>query len=85
MDWDRIERNWAHFIATARARWEKLTDDQLRAIAGRREELAGSIKEAYGITVEASRRQIDQWQSDQKLAQGDDEKGERMAGPKDGK
>jgi uncharacterized protein YjbJ (UPF0337 family) len=84
MNWDRIESNWAQFMVTARGRWEKLTDDQLRTIAGKREALAASIKEAYGVTIEAAQRQVDQWQGDQKLAQGDDEKGERMASPKDG-
>lgn len=83
MDWDRIERNWTQFTATAKSRWEKLTEDELRTIGGRREALAASIKDAYGVTVEAARRQIDQWQGDQKMAQGDDEKGERMAGPRD--
>lgn len=83
MNWDRIERNWTHFTETAKSKWEKLTDDELRTIAGRREALAASITEAYGVTLQAAQRQIDQWQGDQKLAQGDDEKGERMAGPKD--
>jgi uncharacterized protein YjbJ (UPF0337 family) len=85
MNWDRIEGNWTRFMATARSRWEKLSEDQLRSIAGRRDELAAGIKQAYGVTIEAAQRQIDQWQSDQKMAQGDDETGERMAGPKDGK
>jgi uncharacterized protein YjbJ (UPF0337 family) len=85
MNWDRIEGNWKHFVGAAKARWGKLTDDQLARIAGRRDQLAGIIQEAYGITREASQRQIDQWQSDQKgRPPGDDEKGERMAGPQDG-
>ena len=84
MNWDRIERGWAQFMGTAQNRWEKLSEEQLRTIAGSREALAASIKEAYGVTIEAAGRQIDQWQSDQRLAQGDDEKGERLAGPKDG-
>ena len=66
MNWNRIESNWKHFVVTAKAKWDKLTDDQLQRIAGRRDELAGSIQEAYGITREASQRQIDQWQSDRR-------------------
>lgn len=83
MNWHRIEGNWKHLVKAAKAKWEKLTLEQLEAIAGRRDQLAGSIQQAYGITWEASQRQIDQWQGDQKAAQGDDEKGERMAGPED--
>ena len=66
MNWDRIEGNWKQFKGTAKARWGKLTDDQLDVIAGKRDELAGRIQEAYGLTLEASKRQIDQWQSDQR-------------------
>jgi uncharacterized protein YjbJ (UPF0337 family) len=81
MDWNRIEGNWSQFMAAAKSRWEKLTEDQLLVVAGRREWLAGSIQETYGITREASHRQIDQWQADQKPpTQGADETGERLAG-----
>ena len=78
MNWDRIEGNWKRFTGTAKNKWGKLTDDQLTAIAGRRDQLAGRIQEAYGITKEASQRQIDQWLSDQKEQQSEDEKGEQV-------
>ena len=83
MNWYRIEGDWKHFVAAARAKWGKLSDEQLLAIAGRRDELAASIQDAYGISPEASQGQIDEWQHDQKSDQGDDEKGERVAGPLD--
>ena len=41
-------------------------------------QLAGRIQEAYGITKEASQRQIDQWLSDQKERQSEDEMGEQV-------
>jgi uncharacterized protein YjbJ (UPF0337 family) len=84
MNWDRIEGNWKQFKGTAKAKWGKLTDDQLDVIAGRRDQLAGWIQEAYGLTLEASQRQIDQWQSDQR--ESEEEKREReqaQAGLKD--
>ena len=83
MNWYRIEADWEHFLGAAKSRWNKLTHRELELTAGRRGELARSIQEAYGITREASQRQIDQWQSDQRAVQGEDEKGERMAGPQD--
>ena len=78
MNWDRIEGNWKQFTGTAKAKWGKLTHDQLDVIAGKRDQLAGRIQEAYGITREASQRQIDQWQSDQREQQTEDEKGEQV-------
>ena len=66
MNWDRIEGNWTRFKGSAKVQWGKLTDDRLQVIAGKREELAGSIQEAYGITAEETQAQIDLWQADQK-------------------
>ena len=63
MNWDRIEGNWMQFKGNVKQQWAKLTDDHLDAIAGRRDHLAGKIQEAYGITKEASEKQIDAWQS----------------------
>ena len=83
MNWDRIERNWKQFTGTAKHKWDKLTDDQLDGIAGRREQLAGHIQEAYGITKEASQRQIDQWLRDQRETRSEDEMGERVHNRKD--
>jgi uncharacterized protein YjbJ (UPF0337 family) len=85
MNWDRIEANWKQFLGTAKHKWDKLSEDQLQATAGRREQLARSIEQAYGITIEAAQRQIDQWLRDQKGTQGSDEAGERMAGVGDRK
>ena len=78
MNWDRIEGNWKQFTGTAKAKWGKLTDDQLSVVAGKRDQLVGRIQEAYGITKEAAQRQIDQWQSDQREEVSDDEKGEQV-------
>jgi uncharacterized protein YjbJ (UPF0337 family) len=74
MNWDRIEGNWKQFKGTAKAKWGKLTDDQLDVIAGKREHLAGKIQEAYGITMETTEDQIAQWQADQKEELKEDEK-----------
>ena len=41
---------------------------QLDVIAGKREHLSGKIQEAYGITKEASEKQISDWLGRQKEA-----------------
>jgi len=82
MYWDRIEGNWKQFKGTAKQKWGKITDDQLDVIAGKREHLAGKIQEAYGITLDASERQIDQWQADQKEELKEEEKAVEVAAEK---
>ena len=49
MDWARIQANWKHFKASARARWEMITLDELDMIGGRRELLTGHIEEVFGM------------------------------------
>lgn len=58
MNWDIVQGNWKQFNGKVKAKWGKLTDDQLDVIAGKRIELSGKIQEAYGITVEEAEKQI---------------------------
>ena len=39
----------------------KLTDDDLTAINGRREELEGKIQQRYGLAKDQARKEIDDW------------------------
>ena len=44
-----------------KAKWGKLTDDDLTAINGRREELEGKIQQRYGLAKDQARKEIDDW------------------------
>ena len=63
MNWDRIEGNWKQFKGNIKQQWGKLTDDQLNVIAGNRDQLVGKVQETYGITREATEKQLSAWQS----------------------
>ena len=45
--------------------WGKLTDDDLTAINGQRQQLEGRIQERYGIQKDEVKRQVDDWYSSQ--------------------
>lgn len=62
MNWDVIEGNWAQYKGQVKAQWGKLTHDQVEVIAGKREQLAGRIQEAYGIDQQEVERQISAFQ-----------------------
>lgn len=62
MNWDRIEGNWKQLKGSVKGKWGKLTDDQIDVIAGRRDQLAGRIQEAYGITRDEADRQLAAWE-----------------------
>jgi len=61
MNWDRIEGNWKQFKGKVREQWGELTNDDLDVAAGKREHLAGRIKERYGITKEEAEKKLDEW------------------------
>jgi uncharacterized protein YjbJ (UPF0337 family) len=58
MDWNIIEGNWKQFKGLVKEKWGRLTDDHLDMIAGKREQLAGSVQEAYGITKDQAEVQL---------------------------
>ena len=59
MNWDQVEGKWTQFKGTVREKWGKLTDDDFKAIDGKRERLLGKLQERYGIAQEEADKQID--------------------------
>ncbi|HWW04005.1 CsbD family protein [Collimonas sp.] len=58
MNWDTIQGNWKQFKGNVKVQWGKLTDDKLDQIAGKRDQLVGSIQEAYGVSKDDAEKQI---------------------------
>ena len=63
MDWDRVEGGWKQFTGKVKEKWGKLTDDDLTAINGRRDQLEGKIQERYGFAKDQVRKDVDDWLS----------------------
>jgi uncharacterized protein YjbJ (UPF0337 family) len=61
MNWEQVEGKWDQFKGSVKEKWGKLTDDDLTMIKGRRENLAGRLKERYGLENEAAEKEIDAW------------------------
>ena len=61
MDWNRVEGNWKQFSGNVKEKWGKLTDDDLTAINGRRDQLEGKIQERYGLAKDQVRSDVDTW------------------------
>jgi uncharacterized protein YjbJ (UPF0337 family) len=61
MNWDRIEGQWKQMKGKVRAKWGKLTDDDLDVIAGHKDQLIGRIQERYGIQKDEAERQVQEW------------------------
>ena len=70
MNCDRVEGNWKQIKGSVKEQWGKLTDDQLDVIAGKRDQLAGRIEEAYGISKDEVEKQLAAWQDKYKATFG---------------
>jgi uncharacterized protein YjbJ (UPF0337 family) len=61
MDWNRVEGNWKEARGKVKEKWGKLTDDDLTAINGQREQLEGRLQQRYGYAKDQSKKEVDAW------------------------
>jgi uncharacterized protein YjbJ (UPF0337 family) len=50
MKWDEIVGTWKQIKGKVKAKWGRLTDNNLMAIAGKRDRLAGILKQKCGAS-----------------------------------
>jgi uncharacterized protein YjbJ (UPF0337 family) len=63
MDWNRVEGNWKQFTGKVKEKCGELTDDDLKAIDGRRDQLEGKLQERYGYSKDQIKKNVDDWLS----------------------
>lgn len=61
MNSDQFEGKWKQLKGSVKQRWGKLTDDDVTALSGKKDELIGKLQERYGITREQAQREADEW------------------------
>lgn len=58
VNWDSIEGSWKSAKGKVREQWGKLTDDDLDVIAGKRDQLVGTIQSRYGKTKDEVEQEV---------------------------
>lgn len=58
MNWDQMAGDWKTFRGKIKERWGKLTDDDLTAIGGKRDQLLGRLQKTYGLQKEAAEKEV---------------------------
>ena len=61
MNWDQIAGQWKQIKGKAKMKWGKLTDDDLAAINGQRDQLEGRLQQRYGYAKDQARKDVDTW------------------------
>ena len=59
MNWDVLKGNWKQLTGKVKQKWGKLTDDDLTAIGGKRDELVGRLQKHYGYAKDEAERELD--------------------------
>lgn len=61
MNWDTVQGRWKEMKGKARQKWSKITDDEFERIAGKREELEGTLQRVYGKTKDQVKKEVDEF------------------------
>ena len=59
MDWNTIERMWKEAKKKIQAKWDKLTDEDLELIGGRRDRLETKIHQRYVFAPDHVSKEVD--------------------------
>ncbi len=72
MNWNQIEGQWHQITGQVKSQWAKLTDDDVKNVGGKKDQLIGILQERYGVLKDDAEKQIDLWI--EKLKPGTDTK-----------
>ena len=61
MNWAQVEGKWEQLVGDVKSTWGKLTDDDIKVVAGKRDLLVGKLHERYGTAKEQAHKDIDAW------------------------
>ncbi|HTC52274.1 MAG TPA: CsbD family protein [Steroidobacteraceae bacterium] len=63
MNEDKVKGQWKQLAGKLKAKWGKLTDDDLTVSDGTAEYLEGKIQERYGVARDEAKRQVREFSS----------------------
>ena len=62
MLWDQVEGNWRQYRGKLTKRWDRLTDQHIAQINGKRDGLVRKIQEVYRVSEKEAQHQVDKWE-----------------------
>lgn len=61
MNTDTLAGNWKQIKGKVKEKWGKLTDDDLKVIEGKKDQLVGRLQERYGFAKERAQKEADEF------------------------
>lgn len=59
MNWDHIKADWEQVKGKVKAKWGKLTDDDMTTISGKWDQLVGKVRHHYGYEKDKAEKEVD--------------------------
>lgn len=63
MSKDQFKNKWDHYKAKVKQKWNKLTDQDIKEIEGKREHLVGKLQQKYGWDKKRSENELYEFES----------------------
>lgn len=64
MSAEQLKGNWNQFKGKLKQAWGDLTDDELKKVEGKRDELVGLLQKKYGKTKDEVSRQLAEYEKE---------------------
>ena len=61
--WNEMQANWDSSAGMVKDRWAELTEEEILATNGDREQLVSLVQEKYGIEREQAEQEVNDWAS----------------------
>lgn len=62
MNKNTLRGDWSMIKGKIKQKWGKLTDDDLMAINGQRDQLVGKLQKRYGLAKERAEKELNDWE-----------------------
>jgi uncharacterized protein YjbJ (UPF0337 family) len=59
MQWNELETKWNQNRGLIQNKWNKLTDNDLQSINGKKEQLLAKLQECYGLSRNQAEKDLD--------------------------
>jgi uncharacterized protein YjbJ (UPF0337 family) len=63
MNANRIEGRWRALGGRLKSRWAKLTDDELKQLTGKQDQIVGALRARYAVLKDTAEKRVNHWLS----------------------